>query len=159
MIIPEGYWVARACKGALTRSRTGTPEVAVDLEIQDIPARGMRITWHGYLSDKAFANTIEKLHLMGWEGDDLNQLRGLDRNAVRVRVQHKPLGKGGALVASAEWIHEIEDSPTEDPTSSSTPMTAREAKAFAARMRPRVVAASVRIYADFDNHQHHRRQS
>lgn len=65
-------------------SQKGTDQIAVDLNLSDF---GERVTTFLYFSDAAAQYSIERLRAMGWEGDDLSNLAGIDRNIVNVEIK------------------------------------------------------------------------
>lgn len=47
---------------------------------------GRHLTWDGYFTDATFDRTVEALRHMGWEGMDLGDIGGLDKNDVELVV-------------------------------------------------------------------------
>lgn len=136
MSIPEGTWKVRACEGALgTTNKTDREQVAVDLEIMDGPALGAHITWYGFFTDKTFDRTIESLRLLGWQGHDLSDLRGLGSTEATAVIADEP-DENGEVRTRVKWINAIGGIAMKNR------MDIGAAKAFAERMKGRVLAQS-----------------
>lgn len=85
---PIGNYMARAVKGSeqYAPSAGGEPQIAVDFAIEGGEQEGATMTVVFSFSGKAPEYSIKKLRQCGWEGDDLEDLTGIDANAVPVRV-------------------------------------------------------------------------
>jgi hypothetical protein len=67
-------------------SSTGNEEIWVKLTVPDLGAEVMtRLSF----SEKAASYSIERLRALGWEGDDLTDLRGIDRNDVTICLKYE----------------------------------------------------------------------
>lgn len=132
-MIAEGNWKARATEAALGFSSKGTQQVAVDLVLLEGDDAGKHITWYGYFSDATFERTIESLRTLGWEGDDLSNLTGIDKNDVYAVIEHEDDLQGQPR-ARVKWINGSGGLALKER------MDAGQAKAFAAQMKGRVLA-------------------
>lgn len=103
-MITEGKHKARGTEAALGLTAGGKEEVAVALVILDGEHAGDSITWHGYFTEKTQQRTIESLRYLGWEGDNLAVLDGIDRNEVTIVVEHEE-GQDGKTYAKVRWIN------------------------------------------------------
>lgn len=104
-LIPPGRYKARGVDGKLALTNDGKPQVAVLVRIEDEgPWNGWEMTWYGYFSEKSQKRTIESLRFLGWQGDDLDNLVGIDGNEVSLTVEHDT-GDDGVTRAKAAWIN------------------------------------------------------
>lgn len=133
MTIANGTWKARGCEALLGKASTGTDQVGVDLQILEGPSQGAHVTWYGYFSEAAFERTIESLRLLGWEGDDLSDLRGIDRLEVSIVVEDEA-DLQGEFRPRVKWINALGGIAMKDKMDIGT------AKAFAQSMKGRVLA-------------------
>lgn len=109
------------------RAGTGTEQVEAVLRVED-----ERITWFGYLSDRALVRTIESLRAMGWQGDDISDLRSCEGNECEIVVEDED----GRL--RVRWVNALSSGPR-------NPLTARDLRELAARLRPAVAAADAAL--------------
>lgn len=132
MSIPLGTQRAKAVSWALGQANTGTPQVGVEFELLDADGRP-HITWYGFFTDKTLERTVESLRHMGWEGCDLDQLDGLDRNEVYLVIDEQP-DLEGKMRARVRWVN----------SSGGLAMTNRlegnDLRAFSAQMRSAILA-------------------
>jgi hypothetical protein len=133
-MIPKGHWRARAADWALGTASTGTKQIGVDFLILDGEATGKHITWYGYFTEETFERTIESLQHCGWEGDDLSDLRGLDRNEVTIVVDHEQNQQTGEIRVRVQWVNRPGGVVMKDR------MDEGSAKAFAQSMKGRILA-------------------
>ena len=136
MEIQDGTYRAKARSWSLAESSKGTPEVAVEFAFQVDEAQTASLTWHGYLSDKAYVRTIESLRICGWKGDDLSDLTGLDSDEVDIVVEHEEYESEGEVkvFAKVKWVNKPGGLAVK------APMSADKAKAFAAAMKSKIRA-------------------
>jgi len=136
MALQDGTYRAKARTWALAESSKGTPEAAVEFVII-APAdfAGQSITWHGYLSEAAFARSVESLRHCGWKGDDLSDLAGLDANEVDIVIANEEYE--GETHAKVRWVNKAGGLAVK------SPMTPDKAKAFAAAMKGQVRAVDI----------------
>jgi hypothetical protein len=113
-MLPEGTFRAarRNGKGSLRVVEVGdrkTPCVEVDLRIvEDGPLKNSAITFQGWLTDGAWKKTVEALRVLGWIGDDLEELPALAdggalANECDIVIEHETYnGKTRAKIA---WLN------------------------------------------------------
>ena len=125
----KGFYRARAVEHQFGVAETGTEQVAVTFEIRsDGPWKEYRITWFGYFAEGTVRRTMESLRHCGWEGDDVTDLAGLDRNEVELEVVHEPYK--GELRPKVKWVNRVTGV-----FRVKHPMTAEQKRALAARVR------------------------
>jgi hypothetical protein len=103
-MLENGRYRARGVEGALGVAKTGTEQVAVLLEVVEGDDMGARITWFGHFTEKATERTLESLRHLGWQGDDITDLSGIERNVVEIVVEHE-VGNDGVPRARVRWIN------------------------------------------------------
>lgn len=119
----------------LGKSGTGTPHVAVLFED---PA-GDRITWYGYLSDKALERTIASLEILGWDSaehdgriESLNGTGILADNEAEIVVELEEYN--GDVRPKVKWVNRPGGGMGEA-------MGADEAATFSATLRQKILSA------------------
>lgn len=122
---------ARAKEWSLGYASTGTPQVAVYFEFLDEGVGG-GITWFGFLSEKALESTVRGLRNCGWEGDELADLTGLDKNEVELVVEMEEYN--GQTRPKVRWVNRAGGAAVKNA------MGEDEAKAFSANLRARIRA-------------------
>jgi hypothetical protein len=137
-MITEGTWKARATEGALGYTQGGSEQVGVSMQLLDGPDEGKHITWYGYFTEKTVERTIESLRLMGWEGDSLADLTGIDRNDVFIVIEHEA-DQQGEIRAKVRWVNGGGGVQMKDRLDEGA------AVAFAERMKGAVLAAKSRV--------------
>lgn len=133
-MISQGRHKARGVMGALGTTGTGKEQIAVLLEVTEGEEQGTQITWYGYFTEKTVDRTFESLRLLGWSGDDLTDLSGLDANEVSIVIEHEH-DQSGELRARVKWINGGGGLGLKEP------MNAVAAKAFAERMKGAALAS------------------
>lgn len=129
----ERAYLAKAKSWQLGESSTGKERVEVVFEITTPDADLRTITWYGYFStEKLAARTVESLRICGWEGDDLTEMEGLNKNDVELVVADEEYE--GKTYAKVQWVNRPGG------MSMSAPLTGDRAKSFAASMRDRIRA-------------------
>jgi len=138
---PEGKYLARAISGDLGFTNEGNEQVAIEFELLDEAYAGQRITWHGSFSEKKgeakftpLEHTIKSLRACGWTGDDLSDLTGIDANEVQLTIEHSEYK--GKVSAKVRWVNKLGGLALK------TPLSETQKKAFAAKMRGKVLAAT-----------------
>lgn len=126
-------YVARAEQWGLGETDTGKEQVAVGFQILTQDADIPYITWHGYFTDKAADRTIESLRICGWEGDDLTNLQGLDKNEVELVIEDEEYD--GKVRPKVRWVNRVGGS-----LALKAPLSGDKLKAFAASMRGQIRA-------------------
>ncbi len=137
-MIAAGRYQARAIEAALGESGNHNPQVAVHFKLEGVDET---ITWYGSFSENLgsgkktpLERTIESLRLCGWVGDDLSNLQGVTDNDVSLTIEHDSYD--GNVRAKVKWIN------PPGGLALKAPLSADRAKAFAASMRGKVIAAS-----------------
>lgn len=138
-LIPEGTWACRGVSYALGYTSQDGEQVGVEIELQpdqheDVDGR--HITWYGQFSEKAEPFTLKTLRTLGWQGDDLSNLDGIvDGPVCEAVIQHEE-GLDGVLRHRVRFINAVGAGGV----AMKSRMTEEQAKAFAERMRGRVLA-------------------
>lgn len=136
----HGTYKARTLSGGLGYTSKGTEQVGIDFQITEGPHEGQHITWYGFFTDKTADRTIESLRICGWEGDDLCDLTGIEKNEVELVIEAEDYtdSRTGEIKTGSRvrWVNRIGGSGF----SMRDAMDATQAREFAARMRGRVVA-------------------
>lgn len=88
-------------------SSSGKEQIAVSFAIRE--GEGERfLAWYGYFTEATADRTIESLRFMGFEGDDLSQLEGLDKNEVELVVEdetYTPEGGEPVTKEKIQWVN------------------------------------------------------
>lgn len=86
--IPPGVYKGRAIAGTEQYGTTsnGNDQIVLDLELPDI---GEKVSCFLVFSDKSAPYSVERLRALGWRGDDLSRLDGIDANEVDVEVRYE----------------------------------------------------------------------
>jgi hypothetical protein len=129
----EGRYTMRAIGGALGHAKTGTPQIGIELAVTEGDYVGQRIWYYGYFSDAAKEYTFRALRTLGWEGDDLTDLRGIEKNDVTVIVAAEEYNGNSSL--KVKGIYPLGGSGV------ANPMDDAEAKKFAALMKGDAIAS------------------
>ena len=124
---------ARAVEAALGTTSKGGEQVAILFTLLEGPNEGERITYYGYFTEKTQERTLETLEYCGWEGDDLSDLRGVDRNDVYLVIEHEP-DQNGETRARVRWVNAAGGIAMQNR------MAPADAASFAQRMRGTVLA-------------------
>jgi hypothetical protein len=134
----HGTYRARAVSGGLGFAKNGTEQLGVDFVITEGPSEGQHVTWWGFFTDKTADRTIESLRIMGWQGDDLCDLTGIDQNPVDLVIEAEEYEdkRTGEIrsIGKVRWVNRAGGLSLKDA------MSPQQAREFAARMRGRVVA-------------------
>jgi hypothetical protein len=134
-MISAGRHKARAVEGALGMTGTGKEQVGVMMEITAGEHAGETITWYGFFTEKTIERTMESLRHMGWSGDDLSDLTGIDANEVTIVIEHET-GDDGKERARVKWVNAGGGG-----LAMRDVMDADAAKAFAQRMKGAAIAS------------------
>jgi hypothetical protein len=126
----QRYYAARATLWDLGETSTGKEQVAVEFIIMTPDADLRRVTWFGYFTDDTIDRTIESLRIMGWTGNDLSDLQGLDANEVELVVEDETYE--GKTRAKVRWVNRPGGLALK------APLSVDRKKAFAASMRDRI---------------------
>lgn len=102
--LPPGKYKARAIDGALGESgEKKTPCVDVMFRIEEGDHAGEEIGWQGWMTDKAVKTTFRALRNMGWQGDNVTELVGIDQNIVELDVQRETYE--GKTRTKVKWVN------------------------------------------------------
>lgn len=139
-LIPEGTWRCRGVTAALGYTNSDGEQVGVEIMLlpdQHEDVDGRHVTWYGQFTEKAEIYTLKTLRVLGWQGDDLSDLSGIDANECEAVVAHEQ-------DLQAEWRHRIRfiNPLGAGGVAMKNKMTAEQQKAFAERMRGKVLAIS-----------------
>lgn len=137
-MIPVGNYKAKGVEGALGRTSSGKEQLAVLLEIISGDFAGEQFTWYAHFSDKTIERDFESLRHLGWVGDDLTDLTGIDANEVSIKIEHEE-GTDGKVRPRVRWIN-----ANGAGLAMKDRMDAQAARAFAARMRTAAAASRAR---------------
>lgn len=89
MTIPANTYTAQAFDGFLSYIKQGSEQVVrVKLRIIGGPCNDQSVEWTGFFGDSSFERTIQSLRYCGWQGNDISDLSGIDRNEVEVVVEN-----------------------------------------------------------------------
>jgi hypothetical protein len=141
-MIAEGTYKARAIEGALGWTSGDPPKEQVAVEIVllegDEYSEGQHLTWYGFFTEKTTETTLKSLRAMGWAGDDLSDLTGIDANEFYAVLVHEE-DQQGNLRARVRWINS-----TPGGLALKEKMDEGSARAFAERMKGHVLAQKQR---------------
>jgi hypothetical protein len=113
--------------------KSGNEEIRVLFEIVGDEDNGKTITWYGYFTDKTAERTVESLRYMGWAGQNILDIQGLDKNKVQLVIEHDDYS--GQPKAKVAWVNRLVS------VYMGTPMDEVKKKAFADRMKGLVLAS------------------
>lgn len=102
-MIEKGTYTAKAVEWKLGVTGTGKEQIAVLFQLED----GSQITWYGYFTEKTTERTLDSLEYMGWDGVDISNPVGLDRNEVRVVIDHEVSEQDGKTYARVKWVNQM----------------------------------------------------
>lgn len=128
-MLAAGTYKARAVSGHLSVAQTGTEFVGVLFTLSE---GGEQVPYRGWLTDKTLKSTLKALRACGWEGDDLSDLRGIDRNEVYLVIEHEEDDRG-RMQARVKWVNATEHGPMME-------LPSAEKKAAAAKWRAAIIA-------------------
>lgn len=86
--IPAGDYRGKAIKGTEQYGQTskGNDQIVIELDLLDI---GEKASTFLVFTDAAAPYSIDRLRALGWKGDDLSNLDGIDANEVGVQVKYE----------------------------------------------------------------------
>lgn len=126
------YYRGRGKEWTLSESQQGHPMAVVLFDILTEGAAESSLTWRGSFSEAAADRTIEALRHCGFEGDDLTQLTGLDKNEVELVVEDEEYE--GKTYAKVQWVNKPRS------LSVKNVLEGDKLKTFAAEMKARIRA-------------------
>lgn len=121
-MIPAGKHNARGLMGTddatrpgLVEAKTGNPGVSVIVVVEGGDHDGTRLRWDGWLTDTQMGDstvaqrTIESLRYMGWQGELLTDLTGIDANLVQIVVEHETRDINGEMKTFPKvvWVNRL----------------------------------------------------
>lgn len=121
---------ARTGEWDLGTSEKGTEQIAVLFDYLDGNGEAGSITWFGYFTDGTWQRTLDSLRYMGWQGDDLGVLDGLDTNEVELVLDEETYQ--GKTRVKVQWVNRLQALALK------APMDPAQRQSFAQRMRGRV---------------------
>ena len=83
-----GIYKGRAVEGSeqYSESVNGNPELLIDLVLPELANR--RLTTVLYFTGEATPYSLVRLRALGWEGDDLQNLKGIGKNEVGIEIKY-----------------------------------------------------------------------
>lgn len=131
-MLKAGTYNAKGVRAQLGLTQNGKEQVAVELAIIDEgDCFGQRITWYGYFTERTTERTLDSLRHLGWAGDDLFNLDGVDQNEVSIVVEEEEYD--GKTRLKVQWVN------AKGGLALQRPMDDAQAQAFAHRMRGEVL--------------------
>lgn len=138
MIREAGTYQGRPVSAVIGTAGTGTEQIAVKFELLDVP--GEFLTWYGFFTEKSFEITVKALRSCGWTGSDLTEFEygrlslPADMNKDVELVVEMQAGNDGLQRPKVLWVN------AGGGMGMKNPMKAGDARAFAARMRAKILA-------------------
>lgn len=105
-------------------------QIAVLFDYVDANGETGSITWYGYFTEKTWERTLDSLRYMGWKGDDLGNLDGLDSNEVELVLDVEEYQ--GKRRTKVQWVNRLQALALQNP------MDQKERQSFASKMRGRI---------------------
>ncbi|HWR21006.1 MAG TPA: hypothetical protein VN444_04000 [Verrucomicrobiae bacterium] len=127
MMMPAGTYRAQAVDGHLGLTSKSNEQIVVKFVIVDGPQKDQTVSWYGFFSDACFDRTIQSLRYCGWQGDDVSDMAGIDRNDVDIVVEHDEYQ--GKVTPKVRWINQV---------GGGAGMSAAQAADFAQSIKPRI---------------------
>jgi hypothetical protein len=81
------YYRGKAKEWTMSEASTGKPMLVVLFDVLTEGADVNALTWRGFFTEATMDRTIEAMRYMGFEGDDLSDITGLDRLEVDLVVE------------------------------------------------------------------------
>lgn len=121
------YLRSKAQEWTLGESESGKVYLAVSFKVKDTDGEEKFLGWRGFFTDATTERTIESMRAMGFEGDDMTNLVGLDKNEVDLVVEDEEYE--GKTYARVQWVNKPRGPMVK------TVLEGDKAKAFAASMK------------------------
>jgi hypothetical protein len=124
--VAAGYYKGHAIAGSeqYGTTKSGNDQIVIDL---DVPSLGRQFSTFLVFTDKSAEYELKRLRACGWDGDDISNLAGIDKNEIDVQVFYE-LYEGKeqmkVRIATGGGKFKIE-----------SPMDDKAKRAFAARMK------------------------
>jgi hypothetical protein len=135
MELADGRYRARGVRAELGLTSKGNEQVGVELQLLGDGYEAVKLSWYGYFTDASFPITIKALRALGWAGDDLSDLSGIDTNEVELVVENEEYE--GKVRPKVQFINALGGLGMKEP------MPEDRKKSFAAAMRDRIKAAEL----------------
>jgi hypothetical protein len=97
--------LGRAIEWDLGYSESGKEQVAVAFQLEEGVDAGQRITWRGYFTEKTTERTLQSLRYCGWDGINLADLTGLDKNLVQLVIENEEYN--GKTYSKVAWVNQL----------------------------------------------------
>jgi hypothetical protein len=97
------YLRSKAQEWALGESEKGSAYIGISFKVKDTDGEEKFVSWRGFFTEATTERTIESLRAMGFEGDDLSNLVGLDKNEVELVVEDEEYE--GKTYARVQWVN------------------------------------------------------
>jgi hypothetical protein len=132
--INKRYTRSKAQEWALGESDNGKPYVGVSFKITDPSDKQEKfVGWKGFFTEATTERTIESLRYMGFEGDDVSNLVGLNKNEVELVIEdeeYEDQQTGEVKTATkVAWVNQPRGPMVK------TKLEGEKAKSFAAQMK------------------------
>jgi hypothetical protein len=88
--VAEGFY--KGCRGVLGSAQyainpnNGNEQIAIDVHVPELERS---FTTFLHFTEKAAPYAIERLRALGWTGDDISNLAGIDQNDVEVQIKYE----------------------------------------------------------------------
>lgn len=102
----NGNYQAIAKEFVFGRAGTGAEQVVVSFEIAEGEAKGQRITWRGFFTEKTHERTLESLEYAGWDGVSLQRLDGLGSKPCVLVIEDEE-GQDGKMYPKVKWVNSL----------------------------------------------------
>ena len=107
--INKRYYRGKAKEWTMSEASTGKPMLVVLFDVLTEGAAEKALTWRGFFTEATMDRTIEAMRHMGFEGDDLSDIVGLDRLEVDLVVEDEEYTDetSGEVKTSAkvQWVN------------------------------------------------------
>ncbi len=100
----QGTHRARAKQWVLNEIN-GKHRLTISFELTDGPHKGQSIVWDGYFTDATWQRTFDSMRHCGWEGTDVGDLSGLDKNEVELVIEQETYE--GKLRDKVKWVNRL----------------------------------------------------
>jgi hypothetical protein len=133
-MIKPGTYRARAIGARFSAASTGTEQIAVDFELLEGEPPEGRITWWGFFTPRAQAQTLEALRNAGcvFPADDVTDLTGLGETEVELVVIAEETDSG-AQRPRVRWVNRL--------AGAGNALEASQRRALATRLRGAVMGS------------------
>lgn len=127
------YLRAKALEWALGETDNGKEYIGVSFKVKDTDGEEKFVGWKGFFTEATTDRTIESLRHLGFEGDDVSNLVGLDKNEVELVVEDEeytnPETGETKTTARVQWVNKPRGPMVK------TKLEGDKAKSFAASLK------------------------